>query len=172
MARRLYRRISSFVVHRILRTDDSPSRIARGVAIGVFMAWLPLMGLQMLLVLAVSLILRANKVVGLPIVWLSNPFTAGIIYYPGYLLGSMILRYPPVQRTNLEDRLAQINALPWLDRIGQYAGVFFEEIMYPTFVGSAIIGLLLAVAAYFLTVWAIRRHRSKRLQNPIGHCSA
>ncbi len=157
-----FRRVIYFVVHRILRTDDSPSRIARGVAIGVFMAFLPLMGLQMLLVLAASLLLRANKVVGLPIVWISNPFTMGIIYYPGYMLGSAILRYQPVRRANLEDKFGEIAALPWAERIREYAGVFFEEIMYPTFVGSAIIGLLLAVAAYFLTVWAIKRHRKHR----------
>lgn len=163
MARRkLFRRLSSFVVHRILHTDDSPSRIGRGVAIGVFIAFLPLMGLQMLLVLAVSLLLRANKVVGLPIVWISNPFTMGIIYYPGYLLGSVILRYQPVRRIHLEGRFGEIAALPWAQRISEYAGMFFEEIMYPTFVGSAIIGLLLAVAAYFLTVWAIKRHRRHR----------
>ena len=157
-----FRRVIYFVVHRILRTDDSPSRIARGVAIGVFMAFLPLMGLQMLLVLAASLLLRANKVVGLPIVWISNPFTMRIIYYPGYLLGSAILRYEPVRRANLADRFAEIASLPWAVRIERYAGVFFEEIMYPTFVGSAIIGFLLAVAAYFVTVWAIKRHRIHR----------
>ena len=163
MARaKLFRRISFFVVHRILRTDDSPSRIGRGVAIGVFIAFLPLMGLQMLLVLAASFLLRANKVVGLPIVWISNPFTMGIIYYPGYLLGSAILRYEPVRRANLEDHFAEIASLPWAVRIEEYAEVFFEEIMYPTFIGSAIIGLLLGVMAYFLTVWAIKRHRSRR----------
>ena len=102
MARKsLYRRVSSFVVHHILHTDDSPSRIARGVAIGMFMAWLPLMGLQMLLVLAFSFIFRANKVVGLPVVWISNPFTLGPIYYPGYLLGSALLRSPPVSIEHL-----------------------------------------------------------------------
>jgi len=162
MPSRVLRRINSFIAHHILHTDDSPIRIARGVAIGVFMAFLPLMGLQMLLVLAVSLILRANKVVGLPIVWISNPFTMGIVYYPGYLLGSAILRYQPVRRANLADRFNEIAALPWAVRIREYAGMFFEEIMYPTFVGSAIIGLLLGVAAYFLTVWAIKRHRRHR----------
>ena len=164
MARaRLSRRIGFFVVHRILRTDDSPSRIARGVAIGVFMAFLPLMGLQMLLVLAASLILRANKLVGLPIVWISNPFTMGLIYYPGYLLGSALLRYQPVERANLEDRFDEIASLPWAIRTKEYAGVFFEKILYPTFIGSLIIGFILAIASYFLTVWAIRRHREHRI---------
>ena len=69
MARKsLYRRIIFFVVHHILHTDDRPSRIARGVAIGMFIAWLPLIGLQMLLVLGLSFIFRANKVAGLPVV--------------------------------------------------------------------------------------------------------
>ncbi|NIA07304.1 MAG: DUF2062 domain-containing protein, partial [Actinobacteria bacterium] len=90
------------------------------------------------------------------------PFTMGIIYYPGYLLGSVILRYQPVRRIHLEGRFGEIAALPWAQRISEYAGMFFEEIMYPTFVGSAIIGLLLAVAVYFLTVWAVKRYRNRR----------
>ena len=160
-----YRRISFFVVHRILRADDSPSRIARGVAIGIFIAWLPLIGLQMLLVLALSFIFRANKVVGLPIVWISNIFTLVPVYYPSYLLGSVVLKSQTVGIKDFEHRLKEIftSSLPWSGRIEEFADLLFGEIFYPTFIGSLIIGFFLALVFYFLTVWAIRRHRQHRI---------
>ena len=164
MARKsLYRRISFFVVHHILHTDDTPSRIARGVAIGVFIAWLPLLGLQMLLVLGLSFIFRANKVVGLPIVWISNPFTLGPIYYPSYLLGSAMLKLHPVNIEDLEHRFAAVSYLPWAGRLKELADLLFGEIYYRTFIGSLVTGTILAVASYFLTVRAVKRHRQRRI---------
>ena len=43
------RPVLRFVKFRILHVDDSPERIARGLAIGVFISYLPLMGIQMAL---------------------------------------------------------------------------------------------------------------------------
>ena len=165
MARKLYRRISFLIVHRILRADDSPSRIGRGVAIGVFMAWLPLIGLQMLLVLAFSFILRANKLVGLPVVWISNIFTLGPIYYPSYIVGTMILKLEAVSIKAFEHRFGEIfsSGLPWTGQIREFASVLFGEIIYPTFIGSLITGAIMALLSYFLTVWAIDRHRRHRI---------
>ena len=165
MARKLYQRVSFFIVHRILRADDSPSRIARGVAIGVFMAWLPLIGLQMLLVLAFSFFLRANKLVGLPVVWISNIFTLGPIYYPSYIVGTMILKSEAVSIKDFEYRFGEISSsgLPWTGQMREFAGVLFGKIIYPTFIGSLITGAVMALLSYFLTVWAIERHRQHRI---------
>ena len=159
----LYRQISFFAVHRILHTDDKPSRIALGVAIGMFIAWLPLIGLQMLLVLGLTFIFRANKVVGLPIVWISNPFTLGPIYYPSYLLGSVMLRLPLVSMASLESRFAEFASLSWSLRIRECVDLLFGDIFYPTLIGSLVIGAPLAIATYFLTLRAVRRHRIKKI---------
>src|SRR3972149_5010147 len=144
---RLYRRISFFVVHRILRTADPPNRLARGVAIGIFIAWLPLIGLQMMLVLALSFVLRANKLVGLPIVWISNIFTIGPIYYPSYLLGSAILKSQTISINDFERRVGEVfsSSLPWTGQLREFVSVLFGEILYPTFIGSLIIGFILAL---------------------------
>ncbi len=164
MARKsLYRRIAFFVVHRILHTDDTPSRIARGVAIGVFIAWLPLIGLQMLLVLGLSFIFRANKVAGLPLVWISNPFTLGPIYYPSYLLGSALLRSQTVNMASLERRFAEFSSLSWSLRLRECADLLFGDIFYPTLIGSVVIGAVLALGSYFLTIRAVKRHRRRRI---------
>ncbi|HKI70697.1 MAG TPA: DUF2062 domain-containing protein, partial [Verrucomicrobiae bacterium] len=90
------RRIERFFVYRVLHVDDTPHRIALGVAVGIFVAWTPTVGFQMILTIILATLLRANKLVGIPFVWISNPFTLGVIYYPNYLLGKFILQgdYP------------------------------------------------------------------------------
>ncbi len=159
----LYRRIRFLVAHRILHADDTPARIARGVAIGMFIAWLPLIGLQMLLVLGLSFIFRANKLSGLPVVWISNPFTLGPVYYPSYLLGSAILKSQPVNLQSLEHRFASFSSLSWSMRFKECVDFLFGGIFYPTLIGSLFVGAVLAVATYFLTVRAIKRHRLHRI---------
>ena len=126
--RQIYRRISRFIVRRILHTDDTPSRIARGAAIGIFVAWLPLIGLQMLLTLGLSFILRANKLVGLPVVWISNIFTLGPIYYPSYLLGSAMLGSDAISTEAFKQDFANIcySSQPWTARLQELANLLFE----------------------------------------------
>ena len=162
----LYRRFSFFIVHRILHTDDTPGRIARGLAIGIFVAWLPLIGLQMLIILGLSFILRANKLVGLPAAWISNPFTLVPVYYPSYLLGSAILGSGVISIQDFEHRFGDIflSALSWPARLEELASLIFTDFFYPTLIGSIPIGLIIAVACYFLSVRAIKRHRNRRLQ--------
>ena len=163
--RQIYRRISRFLVHRILHTDDSPSRIARGVAIGVFVAWLPLIGLQMLIALGLSFIFRANKLVGLSVVWISNVFTLVPIYYPSYRLGSALLGTDAVGTEAFTHEFTEIyySSEPWASRLKELADLLFEGILYPTFIGSLVLGFLLAIVAYFLTIKAVKRYRARRI---------
>jgi len=74
------RPILRFIRYRILHADDSPERISRGLAIGVFVAYLPLMGIQMALSWAVAALFKANKAMALLGAWVSNPATAVFVY--------------------------------------------------------------------------------------------
>ena len=80
--RYVWQRLKDFIVHKVLRLDDTPHRIALGVAIGFFVTWTPTIGIQMILVVALATLLKANKLVGVPFVWISNPFTIVPIYGP------------------------------------------------------------------------------------------
>ena len=66
--RLLSRRIRRFIIHNILHADDPPHRLALGVAIGMFMTFTPTVGVQSILVALTAWVLRANKLVGMPMV--------------------------------------------------------------------------------------------------------
>lgn len=162
--RLVLRRVKRFVVYRILHVDDTPHRIALGVAIGIFVAWMPFPGLQMVLALVIAALLRANKVVGLPLVWLNNPLTAPVNLLC-YWLGCWMLRIGSngeriVQA--IKDALAP--GMDFLHRIVSFFHVV-EDAFWPWLVGSIVIGLVTGAAAYMLTyraVSSIRRRRAVR----------
>lgn len=83
-------------MYSVLHTNDPPARLALGAAIGMFVAFTPTFGLQMVLVVFIAWLLKANKAVGLPIVWISKPATMGFIYYLCYIVGCALLGREPI----------------------------------------------------------------------------
>src|SRR5690606_36031974 len=67
-----------------------------GLAIGMYVTFLPLIGIQMVLSVCLAWLFRANKLVGGPLVWISNPLTIIPIYFPCYWLGCQLLGMPVV----------------------------------------------------------------------------
>jgi uncharacterized protein (DUF2062 family) len=173
MAERLaWSRLRKFVVYRILHIDDSAHRIALGVAIAFFVAWTPTMGFHMLLSVVIAAALRANKLVGLPVVWIANPFTAVPIYYFNWRLGRAITRGAfegsLAAKASLAEALSTSNGplgvlrhvfeLHFWRTIGSVSFSIATEM----WIGSIVAGLFLAVGSYWMTRHAIQRYRADR----------
>ena len=73
----------------IIVIQDTPHRIAWGVAIGTFVAYLPIVGIQMLIGAFVCWLFRANVIASLPMAWITNPVTIVPIYYGLFVLGGV-----------------------------------------------------------------------------------
>ena len=55
--------------------------------LGLIVAFMPLVGIQMLIVFFIALWFRANLPVIVAVQWVSNPFTMGPIYFADYQIG-------------------------------------------------------------------------------------
>lgn len=157
---RLYkRRFWRLVLHTLLHADDPPHKLAMGVAIGVFVTFTPAVGLQMGLVVFLAWLMGANKVVGLPIVWLSNPATFVPIYYPCYYLGRTLLGLPGTGRRWWLELTAPPEGF-WNSVRFYWSRII--EIAAPLWLGGVLIGLACAAPSYYATYYLInvyRRHR-------------
>lgn len=157
--RRARRCLRQFIFHTILHADDPPEIIARGIAIGMFVAILPAIGMQTVLSLFFAWLLRANKAVGLPIVWFSNPATMMPILWLCYFIGQKILGTEEVD-TEYWQNLAHPPA-GWWPGVTFYWDRFMQ-IAWPLWVGSFVLGAVVAWFSYYLSYWAIYTYRMKR----------
>jgi len=137
------------VLIRTLKEHHDPHGLALGVAIGSFIGILPVYGLHTILcVIALFLIPRANKLAILLGTNVSLPPTVVTITWTAYDIGRILLvnkHYPPLS-------LEYLKAFK-ISRI--------SEFYYPLFIGSLILGLLVAVALYIIT-WIIANQLRKK----------
>jgi uncharacterized protein (DUF2062 family) len=152
-------RVGRFVVHDLLHADDPPHPLALGVALGIFFAFIPAFGIQMVFVVLFAWLLKANKLVGAPLVWLTNPATVVPIYYFCYIVGIRILGQPNIGR----ERWAELAAPPagWGAAASFYSGRLYE-VAAPILLGSVVVGLAAAFPVYLITYHLIRLYRLRR----------
>ena len=161
-------KLRQFVYHNILHADDPPHRIALGLAIGVFVAMTPTIGIQMVIAVFLCWLLRANKLLGVAVVWLSNPATALPIFFMNYAVGNTILRREWVRQGYWK---ALRNPPPeWWNTIKFYWSEFLH-IAAPLWLGSLLIGFLVGYITYYVVYFVVRAYRLKRwgqLVPPLG----
>lgn len=151
--RRKFRKI----LVKLLRLNNTPHEIALGIAIGVFIAILPLYGLHTVLVIIAAVLIRpANKIAILIGTNVSLPPTVATITWTSYDIGRFILKshnYPP---------------LVWAD----FKTITLQKIakLYPPlFLGSVILGIACAVAFYFITYFIVKSLKNKRHARKYKH---
>lgn len=168
--KQLWSRLVHFLYSHVLHADDTPHRIALGAAIGMFVAITPTPGIQMALTLALATLLRANKVVGLPLVWLSNPVTAIPILLPCWHVGRA------VTASSARDGQAVARVLQESFTFGERGIVahlfekefwlglarFMVEFGLELWVGCLIVGAAVGLLTYFVTRWGVTEYRQRR----------
>lgn len=126
---------------KFLDLDDSPGKIAFSFAVGVFIAFSPLLGTHLIMVFLIILFFRVTKVAILTGALINNPWTIVPMYTAGTFLGFMILGQP-------------ISEFPKFT-ISDFSSfrVFFDKfklILYPYLVGCTVLGLAAAVIGFFI----------------------
>ena len=143
---------------RLLRLQDSPERIARGMALGLFIGMTPTFGAQMALALLAAMLLAENKLAAIIGVWVTNPITAPFIYGLEYEMGRLLLGLPHPAMP-LEFNYHFLKAFGW-------------QLILPISLGSLIFGISSAIIGYSVTLrfvpilrlWRIPRWPRRRIK--------
>ena len=129
---------------RLLWIQDSPQKIALGLAIGVFWGIMPTFGFAILFSLPSALLLKGNRLAAILGTFVANPLTVPFIYPFGYKIGQLILKTTPLpfswELFRLESLLSLSKSL---------------------LTGSIFLAIGLAILTYFLVLQIIVRYRAR-----------
>jgi uncharacterized protein len=127
---------------------------ARGVAVGLFIALTPTVGIQTLLLAGICMLSRANFLAAFAVSWVANPFTIGPLYWLFHQIGESVFKV----------LFGGVWALPgaFVDGVG-------DELLF-TAIGSLLVAVPAAIAGYWIThglraiINARRRGRQARIR--------
>lgn len=166
-----WRGLKDLLVHSILQLDDTPHRIAFGVFWGFFIGATPTIGLQVMLYWLIASILGANRLSGIPPIWLSNPLTAVPLYYGEWQIGRWLMTgsfgSADTVWLPMADRMAPHEGQSWLSRMfdAELWIALFEgmvELGGELWVGSLVCGILAGTLGYWVTYRAVVAFRARR----------
>ncbi|MFI5303954.1 MAG: DUF2062 domain-containing protein [Nitrospiria bacterium] len=138
----------------VLHLNDSPRKIALAFAIGVFIAFSPILGFHTIMVLLVAWLFRLNPVALFAGAFVNNPWTFTPLYgfclwFGVYLYGGTSA-FPQVSWEHL-------SFLRFIENLKPFIGPFF--------LGTTIIGIVFSILSYlfsYLLICRIKDSREKR----------
>jgi uncharacterized protein (DUF2062 family) len=148
----------------LLMLDDTPHHIALGTAIGMFVAFTPTVGIQMVLLLLLAVLVRPvfrfNKVAGLIAVYITNPLTVVPIYWFNYKIGTLCFA-----STISKEEFAAIFQYDGLREWWTSMTRLFVDVGVPLMVGSLVVAAICSLATYPLMLRLLRHVRAPRIKN-------
>jgi uncharacterized protein len=92
--RRSWQRSLAYARLRLIRVGGRPRPLALGLAVGIFVAVLPIPGLQMVLAALLAWLVGGNGGAAAVATFAANPITYPIFWIASYLLGATLLGTP------------------------------------------------------------------------------
>lgn len=139
---------------RLRQLRDAPHAVAGGLAIGIFWGFTPLTGLKTLLSIGTAWVSRCSKIPAVIAVTLHDillpvwPIILRWEYDLGYWILNRPHRFPPRLGVG---KIHMAELLQW-----KTLGV-----LWPTFVGSCIIGIPIALLTYWIVKVMLERYETK-----------
>ena len=151
---------------KLLQLDDTPHSIALGASLGMFITFTPTVGIQVLIVLILSMVVRFNRFAAIVLIYLSNPVTIIPIYYADYVIGLFVQGESGL---SLEEFvLLWDQSVITAGEVGFWGAtqVLFKslgtDVIIPMFIGGGVLGGFVGVVTYPLTLSWVQRYREGR----------
>jgi hypothetical protein len=136
----------------LLHVEDSPSRVALAFAVGVFIAFSPLLGIHTLLAIVIAVAFRLSKPAIVVGAWTNNPWTIAPMYSAGTLVGCFVLGVSP----------ASLSEIDW----SLHGRTFYESLaaglrplLLPFVVGNLLLGAAVALASFLVLRFLLKQRK-------------
>lgn len=145
----------------MLSVQTSLHSVSLGVSLGLFVGLTPTVGIQMLVVIVIGTLIKANRIVAVAWVWISNPVTMIPMYYGYYWLGTQVLGWKLLVYSDFASRFESFGRegfVAALKELWDLGTVIFE----PLVIGSLLTATLGAILGYPVTYLLLRRYFRER----------
>lgn len=157
---------------RLLKSPGAPGEIAFGMGLGLFIAMLPIMGMQMPIAVAVAEVIRRltgvrmSRVAAAAGVWLTNPVTFIPIYIVCFIIGAPFLQwiFPDAAVISIADCKAILMAATESWTAPQVDGSLKSKVVgcfVAMTIGGVILGVPIALFGYRFTLRAAERYQAR-----------
>lgn len=147
------------IVHTILTANASPPEVALGCAVGIFVAFVPIVPVQTALLFPLILFIpRLNRALTYGVSWVMNPFTIVPIYVIEFWTGRLFFPDTGQINTRVITSMVQQQAFGKLWHTG--SGVVFALLT-----GGLIWAVFLSLLTYF-SIFFLLKWREKRGDRP------
>ena len=143
---------------RLLNLNDTPERIAFAFAIGVFLAFSPLLGLHTFLGLTLAFLFGLNRVAVLVGLFVNNPWTLVPIYGAAAYVGGLLVGFPAGSNTPGFGWHEMLHSSFWLRVIGDW------EVIKPIVLGSFILSLVASSLSYPVALFLVQKSKARRIR--------
>ncbi len=127
-----------FYVKKLLELKDRPEETARGLALGVFIGFLPINGFQVITAVAIAAFAKVSKVAAAIGTHVTNPWTTVPILILDYWIGVRILSFFGYR---IYFSLPHVISVQTIIKSG-------VNLLVPTFVGGVLLGSVFSVLSY------------------------
>lgn len=160
--RRSFARSARYVGWRVVRLKGDPHGLALGVAIGFFVAALPIFGVQMLSAALLAWALRGSVASALLATFLANPIVTPLLWVAAYAAGQVALNaHDPLSASEIVAQFRDIGMWFRTYEVGEASRLVWP-LLKPLLIGSALIGAVLAAIGYWLTLYLATSYRHGR----------
>ena len=155
------KRLARYHYLRFMRLQGDPHPLAMGVAIGVFIGISPTLPLHTVMIIGITLLMRASTVSAIiSATVVSNPLTFVPQYYLSWLTGDFIL---PGKLTweRMEHALKTVMEQGFSEGLETVLHLGLDAIMV-MLLGGCLLGILPAIGSYFLSYRFFQKLEEKR----------
>ncbi len=158
----------------VVKLRSSPRAIAGGLGIGLFIAFTPTVGVQLILAIIAATLCNFNRPAAMLPVWITNPVTVAPIYTFNYWLGLKFIDGPPLSEVSglFIDIGRTMARMEFWNIKDQFLAVLQmgKDILLPLILGGIVIGTITGLFLYLfsmklLSIFFSRRSRRRLLNN-------
>jgi hypothetical protein len=143
------KRIARYMYLRVLRLRASAHSIALGLAVGIFIGFMPIVPLQTVAVLALAYLFRCNKFTAVMGTWISNPIDIVPFYWLLFYVGD---QFVPESAVGFKaENVAGLNVL-------EMGWSVFSTMT----VGGLIMGIPASIITYFVSRRMVEEYRRRK----------